>query len=287
MELKCDPKRAGMKANNLLLVIFIILVCIAKGSAQQACPAPDNDWLPTDLGHGYFQYAPPPEGQDIQVKVTFKPPEQRQPPGIRKHILIKQGNWVAGLFDSKDGLHQTGYIQSDGTNPIEFEFRECATDYWGAQYFSGSGQGDRTRGTYTAEERGGEAKFELAWGPSIARPQSPGVPGNDDVATALTHIRWAWNDHGPCTRFILCATYFDHVEIRFFENGRFVFKSAPTIRRWDKSAHDCIKEAKKAVSRFEYPLAVEWVMASQIHNPPVKEWLRTHGDAVIAALRQL
>lgn len=61
MELKRDPNIVGMKANNLLLVILIILVCVAKGSAQQACPAPDNDWLPTDLGHGYFQYAPPAE----------------------------------------------------------------------------------------------------------------------------------------------------------------------------------------------------------------------------------
>lgn len=50
---------------------------------------------------------------------------------------------MASRFDSKEGLQQTGYIQSDGTNPIEFEFRECATDYSGAQYFSGSGQGDR------------------------------------------------------------------------------------------------------------------------------------------------
>lgn len=277
----------------------MIAACVIESSAQQTCPAPDNDWLPTDLGHGYFQYAPPPEGQDIRVNVSFKPPEQRQPADIRKHILIKQGNWVAARFDSKDGLQQTTYIQSDGVNTIEFEFRECSTDFWGAQFFSGDGEGDRARGTYTAVEKGGEAQFTFSWGPGVERPRPPvppptpnppsipNPPGNDEVATALVHIRWAWDDRGPCTRFILCATYFDHVEIRFFENGKFVFKPAPTIRRWDKSAHDCIEEAKKAAARFENPLAVEWVMASQIHNPDVKEWLRTHGSAVIEALRRL
>jgi hypothetical protein len=109
-----------------------------------------------------------------------------------------------------------------------------------------------------------------------------------DVETAYANIIWAWNDHGPCTRFILCATYIGNFEITF-SNGSIGFNQV--VQRLTTSAHDCIQKAKDALlgpngdgNNPNFALAVTWVMASQIHNKPVYEWLRTHGDAVIAAL---
>jgi hypothetical protein len=110
----------------------------------------------------------------------------------------------------------------------------------------------------------------------------------NDVDTAWLHIRWAWGNNGPCSNFLLCWTYIDSAGIEF-SNGHF----GPFVKiyRDGKSAHACIQAALDAL----YPndpqhvssdrgLAVEWVMASQIHNRPVFDWLRTHGDAVITAL---
>jgi hypothetical protein len=104
---------------------------------------------------------------------------------------------------------------------------------------------------------------------------------DDDVQNALMHVSWAWGNHGPCTRFFLCLFYIDHVEFRWTDGS---VSFGPRIQRLTTSAHDCIQNAKNAVQRGEKPLAVEWVMASQIHNPPAWEWLRTHPDAVITAL---
>ena len=72
-----------------------------------------------------------------------------------------------------------------------------------------------------------------------------------------------------------------------FSNGS--FSSHVTIYRDGKSAHSCIQSALDALN--ESPpkpgVAVEWVMASQIHNRPVFDWLKNHPDAVVAALRQI
>ena len=102
-----------------------------------------------------------------------------------------------------------------------------------------------------------------------------------DVAFAFSNIQWANGNTGPCTQFWLCLTYINEVGIKF-SDGNF----GPTIGVWRglSSAHDCIQNAKHALSEGKKGLAVEWVMASQIHNPPVKDWLRDHGDAVVAAL---
>lgn len=107
---------------------------------------------------------------------------------------------------------------------------------------------------------------------------------SSDVDTALLHIRWAWNDHGPCTRFWLCATYIDDFGISF-SDGNFGIRVG--IYRLHKSAHECIVKAKEERTNGNKAQAVQWVMASQIHNRPVYEWLRNHGDAVITALDQV
>jgi len=114
---------------------------------------------------------------------------------------------------------------------------------------------------------------------------------DDDVQVAYSHILWAWGDNGPCTRFILCATYIGNFEIKF-SDGDLGFSRI--VQRLTTSAHDCIANAKKALlgphgdgNNPDRGLAVAWVMASQIHNRPVYEWQRTHGDAVIKALSQI
>lgn len=109
-------------------------------------------------------------------------------------------------------------------------------------------------------------------------------PANPAVEHAYSHILWAWNDHGPCTRFWICLTYVNSVGIRW-ENG----EVTPTFAVWRgaRSAHECIQNAKDALSAGNPGLAVEWVMASQVHNPPVKQWLHDHPDAVVAALQRI
>ena len=104
---------------------------------------------------------------------------------------------------------------------------------------------------------------------------------SDDVETARINILWAWNDHGPCTRFWLCFTYIDSVGIKF-DNGD--FGPIVNIQRLTTSAHDCIQKAKDEKGKNHRAMAVQWVMASQIHNKPLYDWLKGHGDAVIAAL---
>jgi hypothetical protein len=123
----------------------------------------------------------------------------------------------------------------------------------------------------------------------VAKAQS-----QPDIDRAFNDEKWAWNDHGPCTKVILCATYFDHfgVNIKFSDGSVVPFAH---VQRLTTSAHDCIQNAKKALVKIAGPgeapagraLAVEWVMASQIHNKPELEWLRDHPDAVVAALGKI
>lgn len=110
----------------------------------------------------------------------------------------------------------------------------------------------------------------------------------DDVQVAYQGIIWAWNNHGPCTRFVLCATYIGNFEITFGD-GKIGFSKL--VQRLTTSAHNCIQNAKNALLGDNHNginpdrgLAVAWVMASQIHNKPYYEWLKEHGDAVIKAL---
>jgi len=123
-------------------------------------------------------------------------------------------------------------------------------------------------------------------------------PSAADIQNAYKNELWAWNDHGRCSRLLLCATYFDAwgANITFSDGSIVPFAH---VQRLTTSAHDCIQNAKNALrgkppagngDQGEPPnkgLAVQWVMASQIHNPPLKEWMRTHPDAVIAALNMI
>ncbi|HEY5176982.1 MAG TPA: hypothetical protein VII95_15605 [Terriglobales bacterium] len=110
-------------------------------------------------------------------------------------------------------------------------------------------------------------------------------PSDADVQTAYANESWAWKDNGPCTKFVLCATYFDSfgVNIAFGDGSVMPFAH---VQRMTTSGHNCIQNAKDNRLK-DKGLAVEWVMASQIHNKPLMEWMRTHPDAVIAALARI
>src|SRR4051812_48270226 len=102
---------------------------------------------------------------------------------------------------------------------------------------------------------------------------------SDDVSTAYVGISWAWNNYAPCSNLILCASYIGNFEINFGTGG---LGFSRIVQRITTSAHDCIKNAKDALLGLnhdgvnpDHGLAVAWVMASQIHNKPYYEWLRT------------
>lgn len=107
-----------------------------------------------------------------------------------------------------------------------------------------------------------------------------------DVEVAREHIDWAWHDNGPCTKLFLCLTYFDSfgANITFGDGSIAPFVH---ITRALTSAHDCIKNAKDYLGKGDRAMAIQWVMASQIHNEGVRNWLRDHPDAVIAALQSV
>lgn len=248
--------------------------------ASITCNAPSDEFQAVVGGPGVFQYDPPPDARDVEVTVTFSPA-----PGYRKRILIRQGNSVAARIDSNDGPRQSTFFQSNGSDQVEFEFGECTNRHpaWGARRsFIDSNLAADT--SYMAFEDDNEAQFVIRWGPGIHRAQLPATVASNDVDNALTHIRWAWSDNGPCTRFVLCATYIDEVGISF-TNGN--FGPFIKIQRLTNSAHDCIQHAKDELVQGHRGVAVEWVIASQIHNPPVYDWLRAHPDAVVTALGRI
>jgi len=113
----------------------------------------------------------------------------------------------------------------------------------------------------------------------------PPPAGQTDIQKAYQNELWAWNDNGPCSQFLLCATYFDSwgVNLTFSDGSVAPFAH---VQRLTTSAHDCIQNAKNALPG-QKGLAVEWVMASQIHNPDLLNWMKNHPDAVIAALSQI
>lgn len=107
-----------------------------------------------------------------------------------------------------------------------------------------------------------------------------------EISEAVHRVRWAWNNRGPCADAALCATPFDTFGARIrFRDGT----EAPFVKmqRSTVSAHECIRHAKEALARGDRGMAVQWVMASQLHNPPVRDWLRDNPDAVIAALARI
>jgi hypothetical protein len=121
---------------------------------------------------------------------------------------------------------------------------------------------------------------------AFAAAVSPATAQNDDeVKKALTEVKTAWRDYENCARAKLCSVPFDTfgVGITFADGTIAPFSH---LQRLFASPHDCIQNARAALEHGDKALAVQWVMASEIPYPEVRDWLGEHPDAVIEALRR-
>jgi hypothetical protein len=119
--------------------------------------------------------------------------------------------------------------------------------------------------------------------PAAAQPQVT-APAEADVNLAIGHVKEAWNDFTHCRRPSACNTYFESfgVAIAFGDGSIAPFAH---VQRLTATSRDCIKAAKAWLDQGERSLAVQWVMASRIENTGVRDWLGSHPDAVLEALR--
>jgi hypothetical protein len=122
---------------------------------------------------------------------------------------------------------------------------------------------------------------------SAAHAQTPSAPNPADaadVAQATTYLRDAWNDFTHCRRPSACSVYFDTfgVALPFADGSIAPFAH---IQRLNASSRDCIRTAKARLEQGDRTLAVQWAMAARLENARVRDWLGSHPDAVVEALR--
>ncbi len=123
---------------------------------------------------------------------------------------------------------------------------------------------------------------------SAAHAQTSGAPSAPDAADvnqAITYVKDALNDFTHCRRPSACSAYFDTfgVAIPFADGSIAPFAH---IQRLNASSRDCIKTAKAHLDQGDRTLAVQWTMAARIENTRVRDWLGSHPDAVVEALRR-
>ena len=119
--------------------------------------------------------------------------------------------------------------------------------------------------------------------PAASQPQIA-APAEADVVVAIRYIREAWNDFTHCRRASACNTDFETFGVAIsFADGSFAPFSHG--QRLTATSHDCIKTAKALREQGDKILAVQWVMASRLENTRVRDWLGSHPDAVLEALR--
>jgi hypothetical protein len=120
--------------------------------------------------------------------------------------------------------------------------------------------------------------------PSAGSASGP-PPDAADVNTATVYIREAWNDFTHCRRPSACSEYFDTFGVAIpFTDGSIV--PFAHIQRLGATSRDCIKTAHTALEQGNRSLAVQWVMAARIENKRMRDWLGSHPDAVVEALRR-
>ena len=120
---------------------------------------------------------------------------------------------------------------------------------------------------------------------AVPQPQtSAPAAAEADVAVAIGHVREAWNDFTHCRRPSACNTYFETfgVAMSFGDGSIAPFAH---VQRLAATSRDCIKTARAYLDQGDKNLAVQWVMASRIENTRVRDWLGSHPDAVVEALR--
>jgi hypothetical protein len=112
------------------------------------------------------------------------------------------------------------------------------------------------------------------------------APVAADVAVALSYIRAAGADFTHCRRVSACTTYFETFGVAIpFSDGSIVPFSH--VQRLTATSRDCVKKAKALQEQGDRSLAVQWAMAARLENPRVRDWLGSHPDAVLEALRQV
>jgi hypothetical protein len=104
-----------------------------------------------------------------------------------------------------------------------------------------------------------------------------------DVKTVLSELIAAWHNYDQCDRKKVCSASFESYGVALTFNDGTIVPFAH-MQRQRASAHDCIVKARDALARGDRGLAVQWVMASYLHDDAFRNWLADHPDAVIAAL---
>lgn len=107
-----------------------------------------------------------------------------------------------------------------------------------------------------------------------------------DVVQATNYLKAAAVDFTNCRRPSACYAYFDSFGVAIpFADGSIVPFSH--VQRLSATSRDCVKKAKALQEEGDRSLAVQWAMAARIENRTVRDWLGSHPDAVLEALRQV
>ncbi len=121
--------------------------------------------------------------------------------------------------------------------------------------------------------------------PADGAAETPNPPSAAEINQATVYVRDAWNDFSHCRRPSACSSYFDSfgVAIPFADGSIAPFAHA---QRLSATSRDCIKTAKTYLEQGDRSLAVQWAMAARLENARVRDWLGSHPDAVLEALRR-
>ena len=107
-----------------------------------------------------------------------------------------------------------------------------------------------------------------------------------DVVQATAYLKTAAADFTNCRRASACKTYFDAFGVAIpFADGSIVPFSH--VQRLSATSRECVKKAKALEEEGDRSLAVQWAMAARIENRTIRDWLGSHPDAVLEALRQV
>lgn len=167
-----------------------------------------------------------------------------------------------------------GSAKSDGvTNSDSVTTSDSAAKSESAAKDDGSTNGDGT-------PKGGGATMG-----SGTTKTGGGAVQERDVKTALSEMTSAWHDYVRCNRPRSCSVYFESYGVALTFNDGTITPFSHT-QRLAASGHDCIVNARAALAHGDRGLAVQWVMASNLQDLLVRNWMAEHPDAVIAALNR-